>query len=92
MKPFRTPSIGAASICNRFFAFALFTFETAAKQPNFTDAPLFPWSLNFVQRDNRFWHTFMHQKRCFSANVLPSHSLRRRNYQVIDHHTALGLG
>jgi hypothetical protein len=32
------------------------------------------------------------EKRRFSANVLPSHSLRRRNYQVTDHHTALGLG
>jgi len=27
---------------HRFFAFALLPFETAAKRPNFTHAPLFP--------------------------------------------------
>jgi len=80
---------------HRFFAFALLPFYLLKQQRsgrNFTHAPLFPEFPNFVQRDNGFWHTFMHQKRCFSANVLPSHSLRRRKYQVIDHHTALGLG
>jgi hypothetical protein len=80
---------------HRFFAFALLPFYLLKQQRsgrNFTHAPLFPESPNFVQRNNGFWHTFMHQKRCFFANVLPSHSLRRRKYQVIDHHTALGLG
>ena len=80
---------------HRFFAFALLPFYLLKQQRSgrdFTHAPLFPEFPNFVQRDNGFWHTFMHQKRCFFANVLPSHSLRRRKYQVIDHHTALGLG
>ena len=81
---------------HRFFCFCSFTFlpfETAAKRPEILLMRLcFHSPPNFVRRDNGFWHTFMHQERSFSANVLPSHSLRRRKYQVIDHHTALGLG
>ena len=53
-----------------FFAFALLPFETAAKRPEILLMRLcFHSPPNFVQRDNGFWHTFMHQKRSFSANV-----------------------
>ena len=57
---------------HRFFAFALLPFYLLKQQRsgrNFTHAPLFPESPNFVQRNNGFWHTFMHQKRSFSPTT-----------------------
>jgi Plasmid pRiA4b ORF-3-like protein len=53
-----------------FYLFTFLPFETAAKRPEILLMRLcFHSPPNFVQRDNGFWHTFMHQKRSFSANV-----------------------
>src|SRR5258707_9506863 len=80
---------------HRFFAFALLPFYLLKQQRSGRILLMrlcFHSLLISCSVTTAFGTLSCIKKRRFSANVLPSHSLRRRNYQVIDHHTALGLG
>jgi Plasmid pRiA4b ORF-3-like protein len=80
---------------HRFFAFALLPFYLLKQQRSGRILLMrlcFHSLLISCSVTTAFGTLSCIKKRRFSANVLPSHSLRRQNYQVIDHHTALGLG
>jgi hypothetical protein len=84
MKSFRMPSIGAANICTAFLLLLFYLLKQQRSGSKFYSCAFVSIVLLiWCRRYNGFWHTFMHQKRSFSADVLPSHSLRRRKYQVI---------
>jgi Plasmid pRiA4b ORF-3-like protein len=78
---------------HRFFAFALLPFYLLKQQRSgrILLMPFFHSLLISCSVTTAFGTLLCIEKRRFSGNVLPSHSLRRRNSQVIDHHTALGL-
>src|SRR5260370_22284819 len=87
MKSFRMPSIGAANICTAFLLLLFYLLKQQRSGRILLMRLCFHSLLISCSVTTAFGTLSCIKKRRFSANVLPSHSLRRRNYQVIDHHT-----